>query len=79
MDREQRIQNWLDTPDCDREEAEAVVALEDGEDALKELETLLYTLNEEALLQMLDRGMRHLADAVRAEASVSSPIEPPGG
>lgn len=69
MDKERRIQKWLDEPDCDRKEAEGIVAQEDGEKALLELETLLYTLDETRLIEMLGRGMRHLVTAVRAETT----------
>lgn len=72
MDREQRIQKWLDEPDCDRECAEAIVALEDAEDEIRRLQGLLYSEETLRFIQMIERGVRKLCEAVEAEASVTT-------
>lgn len=59
MDKEQRIQRWLNDG-CPRKAAEAVVALEEAEATFAELETLLYSLNDTRLIEKLNLGMRKL-------------------
>ena len=72
MERERRIQKWLDEPDCSRACAEGIVAQEDAEDEIDRLQGLLYAEESTRIIQMIERGVRKLAEAVETEKGVTS-------
>lgn len=68
MTNEERVLYWTTSqPDCTREEALAIIAQEDAEVELDRVGNLLYQIDEERLLRMIQRGLQKLAEAVEAE------------